>query len=216
MIGWVGVLVGVLLGIVLAIYATEISFFLERLFGFQIMPGDVYYVTRIPSDPGSSDTLHVHCRIGAFAADVTRNALSRAPRVPPWCSRLRSLCATSNGSHGVSLVRSSGSGAATFGARSGNSFVSMISLPSRWRGSPSLSAVLIVVLSVVNGFERELQGPAAGDGRLTRCIESVHGVPSTTGSVSLVDRRGPDESALSRPRRRSSKARRLVTAGTQL
>ena len=49
MIGWFGVLVGVLLGIVLATYATEISFFLERLFGFQIMPGDVYYVTRIPS-----------------------------------------------------------------------------------------------------------------------------------------------------------------------
>ena len=48
-IGWLGVVAGVVLGIVVAIFATEISFFLERLFGFQIMPGDVYYVTRIPS-----------------------------------------------------------------------------------------------------------------------------------------------------------------------
>ena len=28
----------------------EIAPFLERLFGFEIMPGDVYYVTRIPSE----------------------------------------------------------------------------------------------------------------------------------------------------------------------
>ncbi len=49
MIGWIGVVVGVILGIVLAINAPVIAPFLERLFGFQIMPGDVYYVTRIPS-----------------------------------------------------------------------------------------------------------------------------------------------------------------------
>ena len=49
MIGWAGVLFGVLLGVVLAIYVPVIAPVLERLFGFQIMPGDVYYVTRIPS-----------------------------------------------------------------------------------------------------------------------------------------------------------------------
>ena len=49
MIGWAGVFIGVLLGIVLAINVPTIVPFLERLFGFQIMPGDVYYVTRIPS-----------------------------------------------------------------------------------------------------------------------------------------------------------------------
>jgi len=48
-IGWAGVLVGVVLGVVLAIYVPVIAPFLEQLFGFQIMPGDVYYVTRIPS-----------------------------------------------------------------------------------------------------------------------------------------------------------------------
>ncbi len=50
MIGWAGVLIGVLLGVVLAINVPEIAPVLERLFGFEIMPGDVYYVTRIPSE----------------------------------------------------------------------------------------------------------------------------------------------------------------------
>jgi lipoprotein-releasing system permease protein len=49
-IGWAGVVVGVLLGVVLAINAPDIVPVLERTFGFQIMPGDVYYVSRIPSE----------------------------------------------------------------------------------------------------------------------------------------------------------------------
>ena len=49
MIGWAGVLIGVLLGVVLAIYVPVIAPVLERVLGFQIMPGDVYYVTAIPS-----------------------------------------------------------------------------------------------------------------------------------------------------------------------
>ncbi len=50
MIGWAGVAIGVVLGIVLAINVPVTAPFLEQLFGFQIMPGDVYYVTRIPSE----------------------------------------------------------------------------------------------------------------------------------------------------------------------
>ncbi len=50
MIGWAGVLIGVVLGVVLAIYVPVIVPFLEKLFSFQIMPGDVYYVSRIPSE----------------------------------------------------------------------------------------------------------------------------------------------------------------------
>ena len=55
MIGWAGVLIGVLLGVVLAINVPVIAPFLEQLFGFQIMPGDVYYVTRIPSELEMAD-----------------------------------------------------------------------------------------------------------------------------------------------------------------
>lgn len=50
MIGWAGVVIGVLLGVILAIYVPVIVPVLERLFGFQTMPGDVYYVSRIPSE----------------------------------------------------------------------------------------------------------------------------------------------------------------------
>ncbi|MEO1244518.1 MAG: lipoprotein-releasing ABC transporter permease subunit [Pseudomonadota bacterium] len=49
MIGWAGVLFGTVLGVLLAIYVPVIAPVLERVLGFQIMPGDVYYVTRIPS-----------------------------------------------------------------------------------------------------------------------------------------------------------------------
>ncbi|MBT8088215.1 MAG: lipoprotein-releasing ABC transporter permease subunit [Gammaproteobacteria bacterium] len=49
-IGWAGVFIGVLLGIVLAVNVPTIAPLLEQWFGFQIMPGDVYYVTQIPSE----------------------------------------------------------------------------------------------------------------------------------------------------------------------
>jgi len=48
-IGWLGVLIGVVAGVVLAINVPVLVPVLEQFFGFQIMPGDVYYVTRIPS-----------------------------------------------------------------------------------------------------------------------------------------------------------------------
>lgn len=63
-IGWAGVLIGVVLGVVLAINAPEIVLFLEQTFGFQIMPGDVYYVTRIPSELEIPDVIRIG--IGAF------------------------------------------------------------------------------------------------------------------------------------------------------
>ena len=49
-IGWAGVLIGVTLGVVLAIYAPVIVPVLEEALGFKIMPGDVYYVSEIPSE----------------------------------------------------------------------------------------------------------------------------------------------------------------------
>ncbi len=49
-IGWAGVIVGVVLGVIVAINVPVIVPAIERLLGFQIMPGDVYYVTQIPSE----------------------------------------------------------------------------------------------------------------------------------------------------------------------
>ena len=50
MIGWTGVVIGIVLGVVLALNVPTIVPVLEQALGFQIMPGDVYYVTRIPSE----------------------------------------------------------------------------------------------------------------------------------------------------------------------
>lgn len=49
-IGWLGVLIGVVSGIVLALNVPTVVPWLEQMFGFQIMPGDVYYVSDIPSE----------------------------------------------------------------------------------------------------------------------------------------------------------------------
>jgi lipoprotein-releasing system permease protein len=48
-IGWIGVIAGVIGGVILALNVPTVVPLLEQFFGFQIMPGDVYYVTRIPS-----------------------------------------------------------------------------------------------------------------------------------------------------------------------
>jgi len=83
MIGWVGVLVGVVGGVLLAINVPTIAPALERLFGFQIMPGDVYYVTAIPS---ILDRQHVTIiAISAFVLTslATLYPALRAARVNP-------------------------------------------------------------------------------------------------------------------------------------
>ena len=49
MIGWFGTFFGVLLGVLIALNVPEWVPVIEQFFGFQIMPGDVFYVTAIPS-----------------------------------------------------------------------------------------------------------------------------------------------------------------------
>jgi lipoprotein-releasing system permease protein len=73
-IGWAGVVIGVALGVVLALNVPTLVPVIERTFGFQIMPGDVYYVTRIPSrlDWG-------HVGIIAFAALVLTSLATLYP-----------------------------------------------------------------------------------------------------------------------------------------
>lgn len=49
-IAWLGVFVGVFSGVLLAANVTEVAATLERLLGFQVMPGDVYVMSAIPSE----------------------------------------------------------------------------------------------------------------------------------------------------------------------
>ena len=83
MIGWAGVLVGVLLGIVLAINVPVIVPVLEQTFGFQIMPGDVYYVTRIPSELEWADVTVISIAAFLLTSLATLYPARRAALVNP-------------------------------------------------------------------------------------------------------------------------------------
>jgi lipoprotein-releasing system permease protein len=82
-IGWAGVIVGVLLGVVLAIYVPVIVPVLEQWFGFQIMPGDVYYVTRIPSELESADVITIAVSAFVLTSLATLYPARRAAMVNP-------------------------------------------------------------------------------------------------------------------------------------
>ncbi len=82
-IGWAGVVIGVVLGIVLAINVPVIAPALEAMFGFQIMPGDVYYVTRIPSELEWPDVAVISLAALALTSLATLYPARRAALVNP-------------------------------------------------------------------------------------------------------------------------------------
>ncbi len=83
MIGWAGVLIGVLLGVVLALNVPVIVPFLEQALGFQIMPGDVYYVTRIPSELEWQDVAIISVAAFVLTSLATLYPSRRAALVNP-------------------------------------------------------------------------------------------------------------------------------------
>jgi len=82
-IGWAGVAIGVGLGVVLAINVPTLVPFLEQLFGFQIMPGDVYYVTDIPSELESQDVIVISISAFILTSLATLYPARRAALVNP-------------------------------------------------------------------------------------------------------------------------------------
>ncbi|MCH7821569.1 MAG: lipoprotein-releasing ABC transporter permease subunit [Proteobacteria bacterium] len=82
-IGWAGVLVGVVLGVVVAINVPEIVPVLENLLGFKIMPGDVYYVTQIPSELEMADVATIAGAAFVLTSLATLYPARRAARVNP-------------------------------------------------------------------------------------------------------------------------------------
>jgi lipoprotein-releasing system permease protein len=49
LIGWGGAVLGLLMGLLLATHTAQTAAFIERLFHFQILSSEVYYITEIPS-----------------------------------------------------------------------------------------------------------------------------------------------------------------------
>jgi len=82
-IGWAGVFIGVALGVVLAINVPVIVPFLEQTLGFQIMPGDVFYVTRIPSELEMADVMTIAISAFVLTSLATLYPARRAAHVNP-------------------------------------------------------------------------------------------------------------------------------------
>jgi len=82
-IGWAGVFVGVLLGVLLAVNVPVIVPALEQFFGFQIMPGDVYYVTLIPSELEWADVSTIAIAAFVLTSLATLYPARRAAMVNP-------------------------------------------------------------------------------------------------------------------------------------
>jgi lipoprotein-releasing system permease protein len=82
-IGWFGVFLGVLSGILLALNVPELVPALERIFGFQVMPGDVYYVSRIPSLLEAEDVTIIAIAAFVLTSLATLYPARRAARVNP-------------------------------------------------------------------------------------------------------------------------------------
>ena len=77
-IGLVGALLGVGLGLLLAYNIDVVVPWLEQTFGFQIMPGDVYYVTALPSEVQLFDVVAVP--LAAFALAILATLYPGAAR----------------------------------------------------------------------------------------------------------------------------------------
>ncbi len=82
-IGWAGVFIGVLLGVIVAVNVPVIAPVLEQFFGFQIMPGDVYYVTRIPSELETPDVVTIAVSAFVLTSLATLYPARRAALVNP-------------------------------------------------------------------------------------------------------------------------------------
>ena len=82
-IGWIGVIIGVAAGVLLAINVPTVAPALENLFGFQIMPGDVYYVTQIPSSLEAEDVAIIALAAFVLTSLATLYPARRAAHVNP-------------------------------------------------------------------------------------------------------------------------------------
>lgn len=83
LLGLAGTALGVVLGIVLAANVETIVPWMEMTFNFRIMPGDVYYVTEIPSEIHAADLILVPALALAVAVGATIYPSRRAAAIEP-------------------------------------------------------------------------------------------------------------------------------------
>jgi lipoprotein-releasing system permease protein len=83
MLGTLGTVFGTALGLVLAFNVESIVPWLERVTGFQIMPGDVYYLTQIPSEVQLADVIVIPVLAQLIAMVATIFPSRRAAAISP-------------------------------------------------------------------------------------------------------------------------------------
>jgi lipoprotein-releasing system permease protein len=83
LIGLVGTLGGIVIGVVCALNIDVIVPWLEDTFHFKIMPGDVYYVTQIPSEVHLFDVVTIPAAAFLVAVIATLYPARRAAAVAP-------------------------------------------------------------------------------------------------------------------------------------
>lgn len=83
LIGLAGTLIGTSLGLAIAFNVDVIVPWLEQTFGFRIFPGDVYYVTEVPSEVHAADVALVPIVAFALTVLATLYPARRAAAIAP-------------------------------------------------------------------------------------------------------------------------------------
>ncbi|MEO6154136.1 MAG: lipoprotein-releasing ABC transporter permease subunit [Thermomonas sp.] len=83
LIGIIGTVLGVIGGIVLTLNLGSILKGIENVFGVQLLPEDVYYITGLPTDLQASDVVTIACVALAMAFIATLYPAWRAARTAP-------------------------------------------------------------------------------------------------------------------------------------
>jgi lipoprotein-releasing system permease protein len=82
-IGIIGTILGCAFGLGIAFHLEKISLFIESLFGFKILPGDVYYLSSLPSLVNYGDVLIIVMGTLAVSLLATIYPSRRASRLDP-------------------------------------------------------------------------------------------------------------------------------------
>lgn len=82
-IGVIGTLLGVIGGILLTLNLEHILFGIEKVFGVQLLPADVYYITGLPTELKTEDVIAIALVALVMALFATIYPAWRASRTPP-------------------------------------------------------------------------------------------------------------------------------------
>lgn len=83
LIGMVGLALGVICGVLLAENVSPLMHMIEKTFGFQLLPADIYYISDLPSDTRFKDVMRVVGVAFFMCLVATVYPAWRASRTPP-------------------------------------------------------------------------------------------------------------------------------------